>query len=89
MGVASLWEVGEEKVGKSKNNHKEGGPLNLPNEFPGPLFALAPRPPALATCYWFWLSNCWFASDVTAAMLVVKNKSISLRWEMNSILMQI
>ena len=32
---------------------------------------------------------CWFASDVTAAMLVVKNKSISLRWEMNSILMQI
>ena len=35
------------------------------------------------------LSYCWFASDVTAAMLVVKNKSISLRWEMNSILMQI
>ena len=32
---------------------------------------------------------CWFASDVTTAMLVVKNKSISLRWEMNSILMQI
>ena len=32
---------------------------------------------------------CWFASDVTAAMLGVKNKSISLRWEMNSILMQI
>ena len=25
--------------------------------------------------------NCWFASDVAAAMLVVKNKSISLRWE--------
>ena len=35
------------------------------------------------------IRNCWFASDVTAAMLVVKNKSISLRWEMNSILMQI
>ena len=33
--------------------------------------------------------NCWFASDVTAAMLVVKNKRISLHWEMNSILMQI
>ena len=33
--------------------------------------------------------NCWFASDVSAAMLVVKNKSISLLWEMNSILMQI
>ena len=32
---------------------------------------------------------CWFASDVTAAMLVVNKKSISLRWEMNSILMQI
>ena len=31
----------------------------------------------------------WFASDVTAAMLVVKNKRVSLRWEMNSILMQI
>ena len=32
---------------------------------------------------------CRFASDVTAAMLVVKNKRVSLRWEMNSILMQI
>ena len=28
---------------------------------------------------------CWFARDVTAAMLVVKNKSISLLWELNSI----
>ena len=32
---------------------------------------------------------CWFARDVTAAMLVVKNKSISLLWEQNSIFMQI
>ena len=31
--------------------------------------------------------NCWFARDVTAAMLVVKNKSISLLWELNSIFM--
>ena len=31
--------------------------------------------------------HCWFASDVTAAMLGVKNKSVSLQWEMNSILM--
>ena len=31
--------------------------------------------------------NCWFAGDVTAAMLVVKNKSISLLWELNSIFM--
>ena len=29
----------------------------------------------------------WFAHDVTAAMLVVKNKSISLLWELNSIFM--
>ena len=36
-----------------------------------------------------WATNCLFASDVTAAMLVVKNKRVSLRWEMNSILMQI
>ena len=28
---------------------------------------------------------CWFARDVTAAMVVVKNKSISLLWELNSI----
>ena len=28
---------------------------------------------------------CKFASDVTAAMLVVKNKIISLPWEFNSI----
>ena len=32
-------------------------------------------------------SNCWFARDVTAAMVVVKNKSISLLWELNSIFM--
>ena len=25
---------------------------------------------------------CWFARDVTAAMLVVKNKGISLLWEL-------
>ena len=31
--------------------------------------------------------NCWFAGDLTAAMLVVKNKSISLLWELNSIFM--
>ena len=30
---------------------------------------------------------CWFARDVTAAMLVVKNKSISVLWELNSIFM--
>ena len=30
---------------------------------------------------------CWFARDVTAAMLVVKNKSLSLLWELNSIFM--
>ena len=34
-------------------------------------------------------SYCWFARDVTAAMLVVKNKTVSLRWELNSIFMQI
>ena len=32
-------------------------------------------------------TNCWFARDVTAAMLVVKNKSTSLLWELNSIFM--
>ena len=32
--------------------------------------------------------SCWFARDVMAAMLVIKNKSISLRWELN-IFMQI
>ena len=30
--------------------------------------------------------HCWFACDVTA---VVKNKTFSLRWELNSIFMQI
>ena len=33
--------------------------------------------------------SCWFARDVMAAMLVIKNKSISLRWELNAIFMQI
>ena len=35
------------------------------------------------------MTYCWFARDVTAAMLVVNNKSVSLRWELNSIFMQI
>ena len=26
------------------------------------------------------IGNCWFAGDVTAAMLVIKDKSISLLW---------
>ena len=30
---------------------------------------------------------CWFVRDVTAAMLVVKNKSISFLWELDSISM--
>ena len=30
---------------------------------------------------------CWFARDITAAMLGVKNKSIFLLWELNSIFM--
>ena len=29
------------------------------------------------------LSHCWFERDVTAAVLVVKNKSISLLWKLN------
>ena len=32
---------------------------------------------------------CWIARDVMAAMLVVKNNSLSLRWELNFIFMQI
>ena len=31
----------------------------------------------------------WFVSDVTAAMLVGKNNNLSLRWELNFIIMQI
>ena len=30
---------------------------------------------------------CWFALDVKATMLAVKNKSIFLLWEQNSLLM--
>ena len=35
------------------------------------------------------LTNCWFAPDVRAVMLVVKNKSVSLLWQLNSIFMQV
>ena len=28
--------------------------------------------------------SCWFAGDVTAAMLVAKDKNVSLRWVLNS-----
>ena len=33
------------------------------------------------------LNNCWFASDVMATMLVVKNKNTSIFWELNYIFM--
>ena len=33
------------------------------------------------------IGDCWFACDVMAAMLVVKNKCISLLWELDSIFM--
>ena len=33
----------------------------------------------------FSFPNCWFPRDITATMLVIKNKSISLLWELNSI----
>ena len=33
------------------------------------------------------MAYCWFVRDVTAATLVVENKSISLLWELNSIFM--
>ena len=33
----------------------------------------------------FSFPNSWFARDITATMLVIKNKSISLLWELNSI----
>ena len=32
---------------------------------------------------------CWFAHDVMVAMLVVKNKSFPLLWELDSIFMKI
>ena len=31
------------------------------------------------------MTNYWYAGDVTATMLAVKNKNISLLWELNSI----
>ena len=44
----------------------------------------------LYTCMEYFFSNivyinCLFARDVAAAVLEVKNKSISLLWELNSI----
>ena len=35
----------------------------------------------------FSFPYCWFVRDVTAATLVVKNKSISLLWKLNTIFM--
>ena len=43
----------------------------------------------LCTVAWENTRYYWFARDVTVAMLVVKNKSISLLWELNSIFMEI
>ena len=46
--------------------------------------ALPPPPPRIAISS-FWTTGASFARDVTAAILVVKNNSISLRGELNSI----
>ena len=35
--------------------------------------------------YWLYLYATWFARDITAAMLVVRNKSISPLWKLSSI----
>ena len=35
--------------------------------------------------YWLYLYTTWFARDITAAMFVVRNKSISPLWKLNSI----
>ena len=35
--------------------------------------------------YWLYLYTTWFARDITAAMLVVRNKSISPLWKLSSI----
>ena len=35
------------------------------------------------------MANCYFASDVTATMLVDKNKRVSLPWELNAFCVQI
>ena len=43
----------------------------------------------LCTVAWENSRYCWFACDVTTAMFVVKNKSISLLWKLNSIFMEI
>ena len=40
----------------------------------------------LYTCMEYFLFRILFTRDVTAAMLVLKNKSISLLWQLNSIL---
>ena len=36
---------------------------------------------------WLNLGYCWFSRDVMAAILVIKNKNISLVWELKSIFM--
>ena len=43
--------------------------------------------PGLEACNKKLPLHCWFARDVKVAMLVVKNKRISLPWELNSIFM--
>ena len=55
-----------------------------PSSYPESLFLTFPSPFDTSPCrpivarITLGSSNCWFARDVTAAMLVVKNKSLSL-----------
>ena len=48
--------------------------------------------PIFSICQFREIANgqyCWFALDATATMLVVKNKSVSFLWKLNSIFMLI
>ena len=51
-------------------------PAPVRNPFSHPFWHLPRR--AIVARVTIGSSNCWFARDVTAAMLVVKNKSLSL-----------
>ena len=77
-------------VFKRKRIHGTGPQSSVSLQMPFLLFYLLCYFILSLHVYWAVIFiYCWSAGDVTAAMLVVKNKSISLLWELNSIFISI
>ena len=93
--TGKVWTVGQTGRKKPPFSNENGYMLTGPQpsvSLPMPFllfYLLCYFIPSLHVYWAVILIYCWSAGDVTTAMLAVKNKSISLFWELNSIFISI